>query len=186
MAKSLTAEIRYVDVRQLVRDGLLVPGRLFELEWHFVRTGQRLAAARLEVGNDFVSFQYHASSTWQSSDILQTVRLIQTSCHYGGARHWFACPSCSRRVAILYLEFTVACRHCHQLAYKAQRETRHDRNIRRLEAIRERLGWHPGFLNGEEIKPKGMHWKTYSKLVREHRQLVLGIVGFVERRWGSL
>jgi hypothetical protein len=38
--------------------------------------------------------------------------------------------------------------------------------------IRDKLGWEPGILNGDGIKPKGMHWRTLQRLVAEHDALV--------------
>ena len=43
---------------------------------------------------------------------------------------------------------------------------------RRAEKIRARLGWKPGFLNGPGWeKPKGMHWRTWNRLIAEHDEL---------------
>ena len=35
-------------------------------------------------------------------------------------------------------------------------------------AIRRRLGWKPGILNGLGNKPKGMHWRTFERLTSDH------------------
>jgi hypothetical protein len=90
--------------------------------------------------------------------------------HFSGRRTWFLCPAgvYGRRVAILYGGAIFACRRCHQLAYQCQRETADDRATRRANTIRRRLGWKPGFLNGEGGKPKGMHWRTFDRLRAEH------------------
>jgi len=61
-----------------------------------------------------------------------------------------------------------ACRRCHQLAYKSQRETADDRATRRANKLRERLGWEAGILNGEGGKPKGMHWATFERFKARH------------------
>lgn len=95
------------------------------------------------------------------------VRLLSQPCHYGGHREWFACPArgCGRRVAKLYGGRIFACRHCYQLAYSSQREASFQRCQRRADAIKERLGWadDPELMAG--MKPKGMHWRTYHRLV---------------------
>ena len=31
-----------------------------------------------------------------------TIKIYETSCHFGGKRYWFSCPVCSRRVFVLY------------------------------------------------------------------------------------
>jgi hypothetical protein len=35
-----------------------------------------------------------------------------------------------------------------------------------------RLGWEPGFLNGNGDKPKWMRWRTFERLAAEHDQFV--------------
>ena len=71
-------------------------------------------------------------------------------------------------MAVLFGGRVFACRKCHDLAYRSQREADDDRATRRADAIRRRLGWMPGILNGNGWKPKGMHWRTFERLQREH------------------
>lgn len=98
--------------------------------------------------------------------IEQTLRLTWTACHYGGKRAWWLCPvpGCGRRVAVLYAGRALACRHCHRLAYKSQRETANSRAYRRANKLREALGWVPGVIHGPGDKPKGMHWRTFWRM----------------------
>ena len=77
-----------------------------------------------------------------------------------------------------------ACRHCKGLAYASQRESDDDRAARRAERIRKRLGWIPGFLNGPEGKPKGMHWRTFNRLIAQHEAFVHATVAGHARRLG--
>lgn len=75
-----------------------------------------------------------------------------------------------------------ACRQCHRLAYRSQREADDDRAIRRADTIRRRLGWEPGILNGNGLKPKGMHWRTFERLQRGHDAHVnAALVGMAAR-----
>ena len=102
------------------------------------------------------------------TDEQYPVRLVRTPCHLGGLRPWFLCPArgCGRRVALLYGGGDIfACRHCYKLAYASSREAVSDRALRRADQLRERLGWAPGILNAEGEKPKGMHWRTFDRLV---------------------
>ena len=51
------------------------------------------------------------------------VSLVTTPCNFGGVRYWFACPSCGRRVAVLYLapgDVYFRCRHCNNLTYDSR------------------------------------------------------------------
>lgn len=49
-----------------------------------------------------------------------------------------------------------------------QREKRDDRAARRADTIRRRMGWESGLLNQPGSKPKGMHWRTYLRLINQH------------------
>src|ERR1700752_756039 len=54
--------------------------------------------------------------------IIQRESLVKTRPNLGGARWWFLCPKCSKRVSRLHrpvgrLEFF--CRHCHDLTYES-------------------------------------------------------------------
>ena len=57
-----------------------------------------------------------------------------------------------------------ACRHCQKCVYECQRETYDDREMRRADNIRKKLGWTAGIANLAGGKPKGMHWRTYERL----------------------
>lgn len=70
------------------------------------------------------------------------------------------------------------------MAYKVQSESRHDRECRRLEKVRERLRWEAGFLNGPGRRPKGMHLKTYQRLLAVHVRLEQSIIGHVSDVFG--
>lgn len=168
--------MRNVDVRRLARDGLLVPGISFGWSWTNQNTGEKLASIGLHIEDNEIRFRYSISNGDDSRDVDQRVRLVSTFCHYGHSRQWFTCPHCSKRMALLYVGQKVACRRCYGMAYLVQRESAHDREIRRLKAIRNRLGWEPGFLNGHGWKPKGMHWRTYCQLVVDHDELALAVM----------
>jgi hypothetical protein len=176
-----TDDYRSIDVRRWQRDGYLVPGR--QLDWQWTRNGEKVAAisVKIESGRLRLIYSYRRNGgDWESLDY--PVCLQTTACHYGGERYWFTCPAagCGRRVAVLYLGGKIfACRHCYRLAYKSQREAHDDRATRKADKIRAKLNWQPGILNLPGGKPKGMHWKTYFRLMEEYRdyanQALLGI-----------
>lgn len=183
---SCTDDHLSIDARQWQRDGVLVAGTSFNTTW--------LRASK-EVGNIGVratTGQVRLSYSWQknsgeSGSLDYPVKLQTTSCHYGGERSWFVCPAveCGKRVAKLYLgEKYFACRHCCQLAYHSQREAKDDRATRSAEKIRAKLDWQPGIINYPGNKPKGMHWKTYLRLMAEYRdyanQALLGMTAKME------
>jgi hypothetical protein len=190
-----TEDCRSIDIRRWQREGYLTPGRY--LDWQWLRNGEKVAAinVKVETGQLRLIYSYRRSGDeWESLDY--PVKLQTTRCNYGGERYWFSCPaiSCGRRVAVLYLGGKYfACRHCYQLAYKSQRETVDDRASRRADKIRDKLHWEPGILNGNGWKPKGMHWKTYWRLVTQHNhysdQALMGIMAkfkIVDKRLSTL
>ena len=167
--RETTADYRRLDVRELHRAGVLIPG--WRGGWCWYRRGQKRAEINIEVHELSVALRYSATSGGERKSYDYAVGLVRTSCNYGGARPWFLCPCCGRRAAILFGGAMFACRHCRRLAYESQRETAGDRAIRRADAIRERLGWQAGILNPDGWKPRGMHWRTFWRLKAEHDQL---------------
>lgn len=104
------------------------------------------------------------------------LKVSNTPCTYGGHRHWWHCPKCSRRVAVLYFNQSYQCRHCIGLNYQSQLQQPVDKLLKRVAVIRERLGWPQGIVNGHGGKPRGMWQKTYDKLVIEHDELSQKII----------
>ena len=166
--KYTTSDMRALDIRRLKRDGLLTAGQTFS--WKWLCNGEEISSIRVRSEVDRVILSYRnrlEGDMWRPTEY--PVYLEWTRCNFGGQRVWFRCPSrsCGRRVAILYGGRRFACRRCHQLVYMSQREVEYDLAARRANRIRLRLGWAPGVLNGEGFKPKGMHWRTFERLVTE-------------------
>jgi hypothetical protein len=125
----------------------------------------------LRVNVDYVpniavlSFGYRGWDRRYGELVEQSVSLTWTQCALGGRRPWFRCPTCCRRVALLYSSGGLfGCRHCYGLAYASQNENPWLRNIRRTRKIRRRLGGGFSFAEPLPKKPRGMHWKTYLRL----------------------
>jgi hypothetical protein len=183
--RNTTSDYQSLDVRWLLKRGLLTPGRSETISWS--RNGNTIASIQVRAEADRVVLNYRSRSHgdyWQAMEY--PVYLEWTHCHLGGRRAWFRCPAhgCSRRVAILYGGAIFACRHCHRLAYESQREAGYDRMARRADRLRDKLGWEPGILNGNGIKPKGMHWRTFERLETEHDALVDESLAGMAKRFG--
>jgi hypothetical protein len=168
---NVTEDYRQIDIRRWQREGLLVPDSY--INWQWSRNGEKVAsiAAKVETGQLRLIYNYRASGSENWEPLDYPIRLQTTPCNYGGVRYWFTCPAvgCGRRVAILYSAGKYyACRHCYQLAYKSQRETKGYRGYRGAGKVRDKLGWQLGIANPLEGKPKGMHWKTYYRLMNKH------------------
>lgn len=119
----------------------------------------------IRIESDDFGVVVHGSLEWP-------VRIAQHKLHFGGYRRWLVCPTCKARREALYVDgHSIACRMCLGLRYASQHENVRDRMFRRANAIRKRLGWKPGTANPLGGKPKGMHWRTYQRLMDEHEQL---------------
>ncbi|MCK5244774.1 MAG: hypothetical protein KAJ90_05840 [Desulfobacterales bacterium] len=101
-------------------------------------------------------------------DVEQIISFDKTSCNYGGLRTWFLCPRCWQRVVLLYgAGKYFFCRHCYNLTYGSQQESRPDRLMRKDRKIRARLGASNNLMEPILFKPKNMHQKTFDRLRRE-------------------
>ena len=119
--------------------------------------------------------------------VEQRVQTQTSPCHLGGQRHWFVCPQCGKRVAVLYAPGRYfVCRQCGCLGYATQKEGAGDRASTRADKLRKRMGWEAGILNGDGGKPKGMHWKTYQRHKAHHDALVQVSLHDMGRKLGFL
>ena len=170
VAASTTDRYYSIDIRWLNRNGLLTPGAEGRITWSHHENIKAAIHLRAEMNWLILSYRYkNHEMSWQNQKHL--VHLDYSSCHMGGERCWFLCPArgCGRRVALLYCGGVFACRHCYRLVYRSQREPPRERAMRKADSIRARLGWPGGILDsGEWGKPKGMHWRTYHRLLGEY------------------
>ncbi len=170
--KTTTDACLQIDIRKLSRDGLLQQGAESKLRDRNSRYELRLVS---EQGR--MRFQHEISMLAGFRRLTDDVVSIDwTECHYGGARPWFLCPGCGKRVAILYglriecdgsklpiRNRTLKCRQCHDLAYPSQHEEWDQRMRRRANKTWARIGGRCG------RKPKRIYWRTYNRLVDEAR-----------------
>lgn len=167
--KATTSDMLSLDIRKLQRDGLLIPGRAFG--WYWTCNEEEVASIQIRTEADRVILGYrNQSKDGESESMEYPVTLEWTPCNLGGRRAWFFCPAsgCGRRVAILFGDSIFACRHCQKIAYECQREADDVRAMRRADNIRRRLGWKVGIANPVGNKPKGMHWRTFTRLKSKH------------------
>lgn len=164
-SKTLAEHCLSIDVRQLSRKRCLEPGQRYSWRW---QNGSDIV---IETKPEAIELFYGVSRNEQPrEDVHIEVSLSWSFCNYGRERPWFICPGkgCGRRVAKLYLAGRYfLCRHCHDLVYSSQRERKEFRLLNRAQKIYKMLGVNN--CNDLHItpKPKGMHWRTYEKLVDE-------------------
>jgi hypothetical protein len=166
-SKAMTSGYDRMDVRSWRRDGVLVPGRSFvHQRWNV----EVLVPSNVAARPDRISLV-------DRSGLKQSLSLEWTRCNYGGSRVWFVCPTCRRRVAILYGAFAFACRLCRRLAYDSEQDSGWNRSLRRARTTRMRLGGSANLAEPLPGKPKGMHWRTYRRLrlqAAAHEEVFLG------------
>jgi hypothetical protein len=149
-----------IDIHYLNRNGLLIPGHVIKLTWS--EHGRKIAAVNGHITTEGLVLSYRVNG----ESINELIRIVETPCHYGGNRPWLQCPNCHRRVGKIYLKGKrFLCRLCYNLAYQSQRENASYRQLIRLKSIYKQLGGYNSL--GFQIKPKGMHWKTYNLLRME-------------------
>ena len=184
-ARETTEGALPLDIRRLARAGALSPGSV--VSWQWTLNDNPYASIRIQGAGGQVQLLYRFRSSgtnWE--DVYQPVYIEETACHLGGTRSWWLCPSCGRRVAIIYGPGKYwACRHCYQLAYESQRENAGDRSARKADRIRKKLGWPVGILNGKGQKPKGMHLRTFERLSYRHDVLALNCLASFQQRFPS-
>ena len=167
-AKASTTAYNRLDLASLRRGGGLRPGAVGTVTWS---RGERATASIgwSVVGENGTAAALELRYAVGGEAVRCAVPLGWTPCHFGGERPWFVCPGegCGRRVAVLYGRRLFLCRRCHGLAYESTRQSPGDRALRRAQRIRGRLGGTGNLLTPLPSKPKGMHWRTYERLLRE-------------------
>jgi hypothetical protein len=88
-----------------------------------------------------------------------------------GAYLVFLCSECHRSARVLYAPYVndrislFSCRKCAGITYQSTMGHRWDRSARRVEKLRLRLEW--GERGTVPVRPRGMHEKTYQRILRE-------------------
>lgn len=153
-----TSAMYWVDVRRLARDGHLYTRRVTDWGWRD-NDGNQVASIRMQMEPGGVRFQYQQGK----HEVDDLARIVTTACNYGGVRHWFACPCCGRRCAVLYLGQRVACRQCYRLQYPSQSDDVTGNSWRKTRKLAARLGSDGNDWEWKQ-KPKGMHRATFQRI----------------------
>lgn len=157
----------WLDVRLLARRGALAPGAWSTTAWTCRGEPSGDITHRAEADALILDYKVKGPRDADWQPVRERIQLDRTPCHYGGTRPWFLCPGCGRRRAVLFsVGGLFRCRPCHNLAYSSTRETPADRALRRGDTLRRKIGGRPG-LQSWPLKPKGMHWATYSRIMIE-------------------
>ena len=187
--KRSTDNMHALDIRKIARAGRLTPGSPFNWQWS--RGSNVVASISLTVytiASVTLDYRTRRNGEWQNK--RYDIKVDWTACNYGGERPWWLCPCCGRRVAVLWGGGTYACRHCQQINYDSTRTAESSKPFDRAGKIRKRLGWVPGVAHGIGDRPRGMHMKTYLRLLQQynvHAQATLASTdNLLKRIKGSL
>lgn len=158
-------QVERLDIRELHKDGLLMPDARGTITWYRGRT---------EVGSmglyfDSCQLTLHLSySTGQPPvAVREAVRLTFTTCHFGGDRPWFRCPRCRRRCAVLWGGDRFLCRSCQGVTYASQNESASSKSIRRIHEIRATLQTDLTVPVSAIARPRYMRYDRYHSLFFE-------------------
>ncbi len=156
-SKRTTNRMNQLDIRKIARAGSLEVGLY-----------SRTAHVELHAATDRVTLNYRCENQFrESQEYRYAVAIEWTPCNYGGKRPWWTCPDCGKRVAILYGGRKFACRHCQSLTYKSTRTAPGSEHYARANKVRMKLGWGGGVASPMGDRPKGMHARTYLRLLRQ-------------------
>lgn len=95
----------------------------------------------LDENESYMRLYYTHTDRWDNtkSEMDFRIQLEATPCNYGGKRYWFVCPLtkngeyCGRRVGVIYsIGKWFGCRHCGNIAYSAQAESKRYRGLTSL------------------------------------------------------
>ena len=169
MESGLTLDLGRLIRQRNVRPGEHVAGSLV---WTRTRSGEKLGEIGYEAqlsndGLQWVRLHYSVNSV----PMDYKVYVEATRCNFGGVRWWWSCPLTGNRVLKLYLPpgaKKFAARAAYRLPYRSQRETQIDRTHAAKARMHKKLGVEYDDYDGYFPKrPKGMHEKTYDRLVIE-------------------
>jgi len=165
--RTTTDDVKHLDIRYLKRNHLLENNTVSTLRWS--TNGNSENSIRLLSLSNKVTLSYSyrmPNNDWQS--VQQDIRLVHTPCHLGNTRPWFACPSCGKRVALLfYYETRFKCRQCHSLRFASQTASYLERIIDQKHKLGQRIFQHYEYGDGWGKKPH-MHWKTFNKQLHRY------------------
>ena len=178
-----------VDVRVWHRQGQLAPDLLFSLTW--ASADEEFGWVNVITRSDSICLSYKIFRNGRWEWIDQRFSLDWSRCRYGGRRPWLRCGGlpknswqCQRRAAKLFrVGDYFACRGCHGLVYASQQEMPLYRNVTQAQKLRQRLGGSEDIFDPFPDKPKGMHWRTFRRLVDRGARLEGAIHSIVGQRF---
>lgn len=120
--KSLVTHYHALNINKLARRGYLQSFFKYDWVWR-TNKGANQTTVTITVLTDALELVF---TMYGNACVHQRVQLLYSLGPRGGKRTWFSCPTCRRRVGVLYhangLPFR--CRTCCKLAYPSQYRSR--------------------------------------------------------------
>ena len=120
--KALVTQYHALRITELTRGDWLDPFSKYDWVWR-TNKGAHQTTVTITALTDALELVF---TMYGIEDVHQRVQLIYSLGPRGGRRTWFSCPTCRRRVGVLYhangLPFR--CRTCCKLAYPSQYQSR--------------------------------------------------------------
>jgi hypothetical protein len=177
-------QAKRLDVNYLNKSGHLKSGTMSHQYW--TCGGEPSGDISVQANDGGITLIYRARTNggeWQ--DVRESVTVIWEPCNFGGQRPYFLCPRCGRQIIKLYGRTRFLCRSCNNLAYQCQRESAIDRTLRKDWKLRASIGGEPGMASPIPDKPKGMHWRTYNRIIDEIHKTEALVGVYVHQRFGG-
>jgi len=120
--KFLVTQYQALNINDLARGGWLYPFSKYDWVWR-TNKGAHQTTVAITVVTDALELVF---AMYGIAGIHQKVSLTYSFGPRGGKRPWFVCPTCPRRVSVLYhaTGLPFRCRICCKLAYPSQYQSR--------------------------------------------------------------
>lgn len=165
--RALTTERMSLDIRDMRAAAQAM--RLVNWRWSDGTTASVLFCKGLA----FLEVRMPGQATVQTQ-----VELDATPLHFGGHRFWWRCPCCRARVAVLYSQRgRWQCRSCAALVHKSTRQDGLFRGYAKVNKVRRALGWGGGMLSPMGTRRKGMHRRSFIRLMNALTEASLALAG---------
>ena len=164
--KTNTDNASPLSISRMIKQGAIEQGCMKSGVWQWTCNGEVYSSVSyrsnmLDIDNAYLELSYTTKAWGEKEDINYKIPIVYTRPNFGGYRFWFKCPFQHIRASVLYSPYGgkyYASRKAYNLKYASQSESETDRAIARMWKAKEKLVHEYG-------RPKGMHEKTYERLL---------------------
>ena len=179
-SKNFVEETRFITSRWVKSHLQTLSKQPLQVIWNQRKESLGSASVSLVSHNQLcVRYKYRRSCEGDWVSVTDFVPIQLSTCRYGGVRFWFICPKCGKRNAIIYVDTVVACRDCLGLRYQSEYEDEISRLQSKTQKIFDRIGH-------DYVRPKGMHHKTYERLLSKANELQIRQDKLIEAKFRKL